>query len=513
MDLKRMIEIIEKIDRSRLLESVLSPEDLLIALKELDALIGMKGLKDSICEQVMYLFEQRSNNFQDTMLHTVLYGPPGTGKTKVGLILCKIWTAIGCLTTGDKKEAETSGTVEKASDSDMTEMKNKKVFKEIKRISDSILTDTENLKKRIRTNDYVVKETISKVKDGIVNIYNLSYNENDSTTTEDTAADTKSTTKNMEPDAAAIAKDVVTVVNAKLASLPGKKRYQTRSQCKKIIDKLRDARLTSSSDDDFIADSDEEDDEYYETSDGTDETDDTDSTSAAEDGLVDDALIGLEPTKTGPFVIVGREDFIAAYTGQTSIKTIKLLNANIGKVIFIDEAYSLITGDEDEYGMEALTVLNMFMSQHPNKLVVIFAGYEKLMQETIFKYQPGLKSRCTWVHKTEGYDCKDLYKIFKSQVESEGWKFDDTASEDNITKLFSYNMYNLSGYGRDTKRLLHFSKMEHSKHSFEKSLLDRNYVSSKILSQKNIESGLEKIKQNQSTANDAFDHSKSHMYV
>lgn len=91
--------------------------------------------------------------------------------------------------------------------------------------------------------------------------------------------------------------------------------------------------------------------------------------------------------------VVTRADFVDRYVGWTSPKTIKLLEENLGKVLFVDEAYSLINGPHDEFGMEALTALNLFLSQRPREIIVVFAGYKDLLQTGVYSVQPGLKRR------------------------------------------------------------------------------------------------------------------------
>jgi hypothetical protein len=41
----------------------------------------------------------------------------------------------------------------------------------------------------------------------------------------------------------------------------------------------------------------------------------------------------------------------------------------------VDEAYSILNSPSDDFGMEALTALNLFLSQHSGNKIVIFAGY------------------------------------------------------------------------------------------------------------------------------------------
>jgi DNA polymerase III delta prime subunit len=159
-----------------------------------------------------------------------------------------------------------------------------------------------------------------------------------------------------------------------------------------------------------------------------------------------------------PIRIVSRADFVSEYLGQTAIKTNNLLKESIGKVLFIDEAYSLYEGREDPYGAEALTALNKFLSEHPKEIIVIFAGYEEAMKRTIFKIQQGLSRRCMWVFNCEPYTSEELFLIFKQQIERSGWKIKD---EESVKKLFEENYQIFKNYGGDTERLCNFSKIKH----------------------------------------------------
>ncbi|AYV75236.1 MAG: hypothetical protein Terrestrivirus1_110 [Terrestrivirus sp.] len=69
---------------------------LLESLTELKNLIGMKELKQSITNQVIY-FVQDTDPDGNELLHTVIFGPPGVGKTSVAKILGKIYLKLGYL--------------------------------------------------------------------------------------------------------------------------------------------------------------------------------------------------------------------------------------------------------------------------------------------------------------------------------------------------------------------------------------------------------------------------------
>jgi len=64
-------------------------------LRNLDAMIGMNKLKDSIVDQVIYFLQGLDKN--NDFMHTVIYGPPGTGKTEVAKIMGSIFSSIGIL--------------------------------------------------------------------------------------------------------------------------------------------------------------------------------------------------------------------------------------------------------------------------------------------------------------------------------------------------------------------------------------------------------------------------------
>lgn len=117
--------------------------------------------------------------------------------------------------------------------------------------------------------------------------------------------------------------------------------------------------------------------------------------------------------------IANRADFVDMYIGGTAPRTKRFIEANRGKVIFLDEAYNMINGYSDNYGKESLTTINQYLSEKPDEVVFIFAGYEELLKETIFKAQPGLERRCMWHFTIDKYNGKELYEIFLQQLAKE----------------------------------------------------------------------------------------------
>lgn len=167
-----------------------------------------------------------------------------------------------------------------------------------------------------------------------------------------------------------------------------------------------------------------------------------------------------------PIAIVSRPDFVGQYIGHTCDKTQKLLSSVLeeGKVLFIDEAYSLVLDEKDSFGHEALNELNRFMSEHP-ELVVIFAGYKDKMENTLFKYQPGFKRRCTWLFEINNYTGAMLAKIFKSQLEKDDWQY--TGSDKKLNNFFEINMNKFDAFGGDTIKLVLYCKLKYSELKFQ----------------------------------------------
>lgn len=99
---------------------------------------------------------------------------------------------------------------------------------------------------------------------------------------------------------------------------------------------------------------------------------------------------------TGQLVVTDRDDLVGSYIGQTAQKTQKILESARGGVLFIDEAYTLVTSSSDSFGIEAVTAILAYMVKHHGELVVILAGYPDKMNKFIQEF-PLLKSRFTTI--------------------------------------------------------------------------------------------------------------------
>ena len=67
-------------------------------LEQLDKMVGMKYLKSSILDQLVYFMQDlHLTNGSSDFKHTVLYGPPGTGKTEIAKIIGTMYSKLGIL--------------------------------------------------------------------------------------------------------------------------------------------------------------------------------------------------------------------------------------------------------------------------------------------------------------------------------------------------------------------------------------------------------------------------------
>jgi len=67
-------------------------------LDQLNKMVGMKSLKSSILDQLIYFMQDlHLSNGSSDFKHTVLYGPPGTGKTEIAKIIGTMYSKLGIL--------------------------------------------------------------------------------------------------------------------------------------------------------------------------------------------------------------------------------------------------------------------------------------------------------------------------------------------------------------------------------------------------------------------------------
>lgn len=150
--------------------------------------------------------------------------------------------------------------------------------------------------------------------------------------------------------------------------------------------------------------------------------------------LFADMLNAMDVLPVGQLVEVSRKDLVAQYVGQTAPLVTQWVDKAMGGVLFIDEAYTLKQGDNDQFGQEAIDTLLKLMEDRRGQFVAIAAGYSKEMGEFLAS-NSGLASRFNQHIFFRDYTAEELTEIFRSMVKAKKMKLDAEA-EQHIGSFF-----------------------------------------------------------------------------
>ncbi len=123
---------------------------------------------------------------------------------------------------------------------------------------------------------------------------------------------------------------------------------------------------------------------------------------------------GLGIVRHPEIIEVKRADFCGENIGSSGPKTNELINRSLGRILFMDEFYSLVErhhdGRPDMIGMEAVNQLLVALEVHRFDFCFIGAGYEKEVDEFL-TVNPGLAGRFNRKLRFESYSPDELVEI------------------------------------------------------------------------------------------------------
>ena len=192
----------------------------------------------------------------------------------------------------------------------------------------------------------------------------------------------------------------------------------------------------------------------------------------------------------GIFRIATRSDLIGGYLGQTAMKTKAVLESCVGGVLFIDEVYSLGSGEDrgtDSYSKECIDTINGFMSEHKHDFCLIVAGYENEIDRCFFSVNAGLSSRFPWRHVLRSYTPDELTEITLKMVRDINWT--PLVDSKDLSEIIRANKDVFVNEARSAENWLAKVKLSHSRRVFALDF-DKKF----ILNLADFKSGLELMK-------------------
>lgn len=143
---------------------------------------------------------------------------------------------------------------------------------------------------------------------------------------------------------------------------------------------------------------------------------------------VANVLFNMGIISTNKLVETDRSGLVAGYVGQTAMKTREVIESALNGVLFIDEAYALAQGGNNDFGQEAIDTLVKMMDDNRDRLVVILAGYYDDMHNFLNK-NAGLQSRFPNIIEFEDYSTDELFSIAERMYKEQGYILSSEAIE------------------------------------------------------------------------------------
>ncbi len=161
-------------------------------------------------------------------------------------------------------------------------------------------------------------------------------------------------------------------------------------------------------------------------------------------------------------------NFLKAGT-ETSTKTTMVIRQAMGGVLFVDEAYALIQGDQ--YGQDAIATLIKQMEDYRGRFVLILAGYTNEMRE-LLNANPGFQSRLKEYLYFEEYNDQDMLTIFRTMAQHKGYTVSTGAEQNALVRIQAERKLSSFGNARTARSILDEAIEKHAYHCIKFKLPD-----------------------------------------
>lgn len=388
---------------------VLCYSQLVEVLEKINAMVGMRDIKDDLAARfrsmAVYYAEHGMINSAITP-HTLLMSEPGMGKTQIGSYICEFWTVVGAIRRPPSCSTDKVSTNFKWSTID-AEAELRNGFNS--RRTNSLDTN----------NDNITGGGSGGSNNG--SDFNSTNHQQQQLTHHPTV--NKHTeaytllTKSLEERANTMVNRIQRHSHSKHPTI--RREYQ---ELKTLIHRLADNQIAQEVEPLKVA-------------------------------LMPNSTVTVTPWWKLPekrvhsiFRVTTKADFISRIQGGSTYQLRRMLKECEGGCIMIDEAYSIVTSDEDSFGKEVLAEIVSVMSTY-DCIMFIFAGYKGAITELTRKQQ-GLMSRFNYIYEIAPYTNKEIYDIFSYHCRLN--KLEHAVEFDADI----FNVTTFPAYGRDISALV-----------------------------------------------------------
>ncbi len=131
----------------------------------------------------------------------------------------------------------------------------------------------------------------------------------------------------------------------------------------------------------------------------------------------------------GHLVETDRSGLVAGFVGQTAPRVTERFDEADEGMLFIDEAYALARGNENDFGREAIDQIVKLMEDRRDRVVLVVAGYPDEM-DAFLATNPGLRSRFPTVIEFPDYSTEEILEIVDLMGAKERYELTDEARDE-----------------------------------------------------------------------------------